>query len=125
MKNGTVKVMTREQYLTKIFKAYSLVSVLSDKNECTVLKLKNKELFIKIKDHKQSSYNYKERKQIANYIKLKHPKLLTDKKYLIVDDVYTSGQTLKTIINILVKNKVKKENIKALILSKTPDSVEL
>ena len=35
--------MTREQYLTEIFKAYSLVSVLSDKNECKVLKLKNKE----------------------------------------------------------------------------------
>lgn len=44
IKNGTVKVMTREQYLTDIFKAYSLVSVLSDKNECKVLKLKNKEL---------------------------------------------------------------------------------
>ena len=36
--------MTREQYLTEIFKAYSLVSVLSNKNECKVLKLKNKEL---------------------------------------------------------------------------------
>ena len=44
MKNGTVKAMTREQYLTEIFKAYSLVSVLSNKNECKVLKLKNKEL---------------------------------------------------------------------------------
>lgn len=43
MKNGTVKAMTREQYLTGIFKAYSLVSVLSDKNECKVLRLKNKE----------------------------------------------------------------------------------
>lgn len=43
MKNGTVKTMNREQYLTEIFKAYSLVSVLSDKNECKVLKLKNKE----------------------------------------------------------------------------------
>jgi serine/threonine protein kinase len=43
MKNGTVKAMTRKQYLTEIFKAYSLVSVLSDKNECKALKLKNKE----------------------------------------------------------------------------------
>ncbi len=42
MQNGTVKVMTRDEYLTEIFKAYSLVSVLSDKNECRVLKLKNK-----------------------------------------------------------------------------------
>ena len=43
MKNGTVKAMNREQYLTEVFKAYSLVSVLSDKNDCKVLKLKNKE----------------------------------------------------------------------------------
>ena len=43
MKNGTVKAMTREQYLTEILGAYSLISVLSDKNECKVLKLKNKE----------------------------------------------------------------------------------
>lgn len=43
MKNGTVKAMTRKQYLTENFKAYSLVSVLSDKNDCKVLKLKNKE----------------------------------------------------------------------------------
>lgn len=35
--------MTKEQYLAEIFKAYSLVSVLSEKNECKVLKLKNKE----------------------------------------------------------------------------------
>lgn len=42
--NGITRIeMTREQYLTEIFKAYSLVSVLSDKNECKVLKLKNKE----------------------------------------------------------------------------------
>lgn len=42
MKNGTVKVMTREQYLTELFDAYSLVSVLSDKNECRVLRVRNK-----------------------------------------------------------------------------------
>ncbi len=42
MKNGTVKAMNREQYLTYLFETYSLVSVLSDKNECTVLHLRNK-----------------------------------------------------------------------------------
>lgn len=41
-KNGMVKVMTRDEYLTEVLKAYSLVSVLSDKNECKVIKLKNK-----------------------------------------------------------------------------------
>ena len=42
MKNGTVKAMTREQYLTELFDIYSLVSVLSDKNECSVLRVRNK-----------------------------------------------------------------------------------
>lgn len=41
-KNGTVKAVNREQYLTELFDAYSLVSVLSDKNECKVLRVRNK-----------------------------------------------------------------------------------
>ncbi len=36
--------MTREQYLTEFFKIYSLVSVLSEKNECKVLRVRNKSL---------------------------------------------------------------------------------
>lgn len=34
--------MTREEYLTDLFKVYSLVAVLSDKNDCKVLRLRNK-----------------------------------------------------------------------------------
>lgn len=41
-KNGTVNAMTRETYLTEIFKTYSLVSVLSNKNQCKVLRVRNK-----------------------------------------------------------------------------------
>ena len=36
--------MTREQYLAELFSVYSPVSVLSDKNDCKVLRLRNKEL---------------------------------------------------------------------------------
>jgi len=42
IKNGMVKVMTRKQYLTKLFDIYILVSVLSNKNECEVLRVRNK-----------------------------------------------------------------------------------
>ncbi len=54
--------MTREQYLTDIFKAYSLVSVLSNKNECKVLKLKNKELnkYIVVRSSPKSISAYEE-----------------------------------------------------------------
>lgn len=41
MKNGMAD-MTRKEYLDIVFEAFSLVSVLSDKNGCRVLKLKNK-----------------------------------------------------------------------------------
>ena len=34
--------MTNEQYLTELFRAYSLVSVLSDKNGCKVIRVRNK-----------------------------------------------------------------------------------
>ena len=34
--------MNREQYLTELFDVYSLVSALSDKNECRVLRVRNK-----------------------------------------------------------------------------------
>ncbi len=42
MKNGTVRLMKREEYLTELFNIYSLVSVLSDKNGCKVLRVRNK-----------------------------------------------------------------------------------
>ena len=41
-KNGKMNNMTREQYLTDLFSTYSLVSVLSNKNNCKVLRLRNK-----------------------------------------------------------------------------------
>ena len=45
-------------------------------------------------------------------------------KILIVDDIYTSGSTLKTIIKLLINKGIKKENIEALIICKTKNNVE-
>lgn len=41
-KNGTGEPMTREQYVKDLLSVYSLVNVLSEKNDCTVLHLRNK-----------------------------------------------------------------------------------
>ena len=57
--------------------------------------------------------------------KMKDIKIDVNAKYLIVDDIFTSGSTLKTIISLLNKKGVKKENIKALIIFKVADFVEL
>ena len=89
------------------------------------LKLKIVDAFIKKSNYKQSSNRYSNRDLIKNEIMLKQNVINKDSKYLIIDDVFTSGKTLKTIIELLKKIGVKKDNIKALILSKTADFVEL
>jgi len=86
------------------------------------LHIKYEDLFVKTSKYKQSSMEYKKRNEISKYIKLKSNKKITNKKYLILDDIYTSGNTLRTIIKLLVKNKVSKEKIKALIIFKVPNN---
>ena len=90
--------------------------------EC--LKMKSVNMFYKTKDYKQSDHKYKDRHLISNIIEIDKRLVNVNKKYLIIDDIFTSGSTIKTIINLLLKNKVKKENIKVIIIGKTADNVE-
>ena len=89
------------------------------------LNMKHENLFYKEIDYKQSSMHYTKRYLIKNIIKMKDIKIDVNAKYLIVDDIFTSGSTLKTIISLINKKGVKKENIKALIIFKVADFVEL
>ena len=82
------------------------------------------DLFVKKEKYKQSDHKYKDRKNIKDVIFLNDSKI-QNIKYLIVDDIFTSGSTLRRIIELLVSNGVDKQNIKALILCKTADFVEL
>ncbi len=82
-------------------------------------------LFFKKEAFKQSSQSFSKRKEIQNILQMNTKNLLLNQKYLIVDDIYTSGFTLKTLIQLLVQHRIPKENIKALILSKTAEFVEL
>lgn len=89
------------------------------------LNMKYEKLFYKCINYKQSSQKYVDRKDIKKIIKIKEDVAITNKKYLIIDDIFTSGSTLKTIIDLLINNRVKRENIKALIIAKTSKNVEL
>ena len=71
------------------------------------------ELFEKAMDYKQSSRNYKERKEVRKILKLKENCIIPPDKLLFVDDVITSGNTLLSAYE-LVKGNVKE--IKALVL---------
>lgn len=80
------------------------------------LSLEKVNCFIKIKDVKQSLLNKEERKKIKKYILLNDNKeKLLNRNVLIVDDVLTTGETMKACINLLKGVKVKK--IKFVVLS--------
>lgn len=73
--------------------------------------------FYKEKDMKQSDLSFNERSNIKDVIKIKNAQFLEGKKVLLIDDVFTSGSTVKTMINLLKPIKPKK--ISVLVLSKT------
>ena len=67
--------------------------------------------------YKQSDHSFKNREDVKWILELKEDKQMYGKKLLIVDDVYTSGSTAKTMVNLL--EKLHPKEIKLLILSKT------
>ena len=82
------------------------------------MKLKMIKCIHKTKQRKQADLTTKERQKIGDYlviddVDLKH------KKILLVDDVYTTGSTIKSMIKLVREKGAKK--IKVLLMSKTID----
>lgn len=65
---------------------------------------------------KQAEHKKRERGHISWYLRLINPDAITGKKILIVDDVSTTGSTLKALIKLVRGAKPKK--IKILVMSK-------
>ena len=65
---------------------------------------------------KQAENTRKSRKGISHYLQLTSPDEIKDKNVLIIDDVSTTGSTIKAMINLVKKAGVKK--IKILVMSK-------
>lgn len=72
----------------------------------------------KTKNVKQADLTSEERKKVSDILKIDDVDL-SKKKILIVDDVFTTGSTVRSMIN-LVKSKNPKQ-IKVLVMSKTMD----
>ena len=83
-----------------------------------ILKLNTMKIVHKIKEVKQADLSSKNREKIKDVLRIDDVDL-RDKKILIVDDVFTTGSTIKAMIN-LVKEKGAK-TIKVLLMSKTID----
>jgi competence protein ComFC len=81
-----------------------------------ILKLPIFKALIKTTPVKQSQLNHNQRQQIHKYMHLNNTFDLSNKHILIVDDVYTTGATMKAAINIISKQNPKK--IAFLVMSK-------
>ncbi len=71
----------------------------------------------KTEHFKQAEKSAKERQSINKYLQLNSTKQLTKDRVLIVDDIYTTGATMKAVINLV--EKLHPKEIKVLVLAKT------
>lgn len=84
----------------------------------SVLNLKMKKCIHKTKQVKQADLTTKERQEIGSVLEIDNVDL-SGKNVLLVDDVYTTGSTIKAMINLVRQKGAKK--IKVLLMSKTID----
>lgn len=117
-------------YLNIKFKGYEIIpapsSVKSDKERgfnhveeiFKNLNLKMIRCIHKTKQVKQADLTTKEREKIGQHLRIDNVDL-KHKKILLVDDVYTTGSTIKSMIKLVKERGAKR--IKVLLMSKTID----
>lgn len=111
------------------YKGYKIIPIPSYKNDdelrgfnhvVEVFKQMGLDLYqvIEKTEHfKQAEKSAKERQSIKKYLQLNNTKQLTKNRVLIVDDIYTTGATIKAAINLV--EKLNPKEIKVLVLAKT------
>lgn len=83
------------------------------------LGLKMMPIIVKTAHHKQAEKGAKKRKEINKFLTLSESPDLSNKKILLVDDIYTTGSTIRSAINLI--EKLHPKEIKVLVLAKTKD----
>lgn len=84
------------------------------------LKLPVLNILQKTEHYKQATNNREQRKQIGKYMVVDSTKSLKGKKVLLVDDVFTTGSTMKAAIKLV--EQLKPKDIKILVMSKTTNA---
>ena len=85
----------------------------------SMLNLPMKKALIKTSHFKQAEKGAKKRQEIRKHLCLVPDINLENEKVLLVDDIYTTGSTLKTAINLI--EKLNPKSIEVLVLAKTID----
>lgn len=81
------------------------------------LSLKIVDVLEKTADRKQTDVSAKERSEIRYYMKVKKTVDLSNKNILLIDDVYTTGSTIKSAIRLIEQFRPK--TIEILVMAKT------
>ena len=85
----------------------------------SMMGLKMKNVLVKTSHFKQAEKGAKKRQQIRKHLALIPNVSLENENILLVDDIYTTGATLRTAINLI--ERLKPKSIKVLVLAKTID----
>lgn len=80
-------------------------------------RLQKVEAFVKVDNYKQSTQSFLQRKLVKEHIQYVGIQQSTKKRLLVVDDVCTSGETLKAMIQLLQKEY---EHVEAFVLAVHP-----
>lgn len=104
--------------INKKIRGYNQTEILAKEIEQKIGIKYKKDIILKIKQNKrQSELKEKERiENVKNVYKLQNKEILENKKILLLDDIYTTGSTIKSCIKELKKSKAKK--IDALVIAK-------
>lgn len=110
------------------YKGYKIVSIPSHaehiekrgfdhvKEMFSSLRIEFIDCLFKKEKYKQSDYNLEERSEAKNLIGIKNGEALKNKKILIVDDICTTGSTLRSAIKLVSLYEPK--DIKILVVAK-------
>ena len=82
-----------------------------------LLKTKILPIISKIKPHKQSNHSAKGRMDITSVLKIDENVSLKGKNILLVDDIFTTGSTIFSCLQLI--KKLHPKNIKILVVAKT------
>ena len=127
MKDAFLNIFIKELRIR--YKGYKIIPIPSYKHDDElrgfnhvneVFKMMNLDILPileKTQHHKQALKGAKRRKEIHKYLRLTTNKTLEKLRVLIVDDIYTTGSTMKAAINLI--EKLNPKGIRVLVLAKT------